>query len=85
MVVNMHEAKTNLSRLVERALAGEEVVIARAGKPVARLVAIEKKQPRVPGGWKGMIVDPDWDSPEVNKEIEKLFYESEIFPPEEDR
>jgi len=82
MQVNMHEAKTQLSRLVDRALGGEEIVIARNGKPVARLVpAHEKPQPRIPGAWKGKIwLADDWDSDETNQEIEKLFYESEIFP-----
>ena len=48
--VNMHDAKTHLSRLVERARLGEEVIIARAGKPVARIVAITAaRTPRTPG------------------------------------
>lgn len=72
----MHEAKTQLSRLVERAAAGEEVVIAKAGKPVARLVPVTK--PRREGGFlKGKIwFAPDWDSPETNKEIENMFYDA---------
>ncbi len=41
MVVNVHEAKSNLSKLLDRAAAGEEIVIGRAGRPVARLVALE--------------------------------------------
>ncbi len=54
--VNIHEAKTNLSKLIERVLAGEEIVIARAGKPVARLVAaVAEKAPRRPGLLKGKI------------------------------
>ena len=55
-VINMHEAKTTLSRLVERALAGEEIVIARNGTPVVRLVPVaQKAEPRVPGRLKGQI------------------------------
>ena len=55
-VVNVHEAKTQLSRLLERVEAGEEVVIARAGRPVARLVRFEvSRPPRVPGRLKGRI------------------------------
>ncbi len=74
----MHEAKTHLSRLVERAAAGEEVVIAKAGRPVARLVALEERSQRTPGFWKGRIsVAEDWDSPEANKEIEDLFHRDE--------
>lgn len=54
-VVNMHEAKTHLSRLVERAAQGEDVVIARAGRPVARLIAYEDDGPRKLGAWKGRV------------------------------
>lgn len=63
--VNMHEAKTQLSRLVERVAAGKEIVIARAGRPVARLVPIgDGKQKRVPGRWRGRIViHDDFDDP----------------------
>lgn len=54
--VNVHEAKTNLSRLLEKAAAGEEIVIARAGEPVARLVAIKGVAPaRRKGLLKGRI------------------------------
>ncbi len=62
-IVNMHQAKTSLSRLVERALAGEEVVIARNGEPLVRLVPIAKeREPRVPGRSKGQIwMAPDFD------------------------
>ena len=62
-VVNMHQAKTTLSRLVERALAGEDVVIARNGKPLVRLVRIAKKrEPRIPGRMEGKIwIAPDFD------------------------
>lgn len=74
MQVNVHEAKTQLSRLLERAEAGEEVVIARNGRPVARLVAIERPRREV-GFLKGWRIDPDWDSPETNKLIEEMFYE----------
>jgi len=72
-VVNMHQAKSSLSRLVARALAGEEVVIARNGKPVVRLVPIAKKrETRVPGRGKGKI----WISPEfefTEAEVTELF------------
>lgn len=60
----MHEAKTELSRLVERALAGEEVIIARAGVPVVRLVPVVRKGRRVLGQWKGMVrMSADFDAP----------------------
>jgi prevent-host-death family protein len=74
-VVNIHEAKTHLSRLVERVESGEEVVIARAGRPVARLVPLGRRtKPRVLGSLRGQIrMAPDWDSPEVNAEIARDF------------
>ncbi len=54
--VNMHEAKSQLSALVEEVLAGGEVVIAKSGKPLARLVPFEQsKEPRKPGRWKGKL------------------------------
>ena len=54
--VNIHAAKTHLSRLVERVEAGEEVVIARAGRPVARLVPYRtRRAPRTPGLWRGRV------------------------------
>ena len=72
-VVNMHQAKSSLSRLVERALAGEDVVIARNGEPLVRLVPIPKKrEPRVPGRYKGKV----WMAPDLeftDAEIEELF------------
>ncbi|HEX6111738.1 MAG TPA: type II toxin-antitoxin system Phd/YefM family antitoxin [Geminicoccaceae bacterium] len=55
--VNVHQAKTHLSRLLERVAAGEEVIIARAGKPVARLVSIEREEPRKPGLAKGHVTE----------------------------
>jgi prevent-host-death family protein len=63
--LNLYEAKTRLSQLVERAAAGEEIVIAKAGKPRARLVALPKtKRPRRPGGSKGRIrIAADFDAP----------------------
>jgi len=72
-IVNMHQAKTSLSRLVERALAGEEVVIARNGEPLVKLVPVEKKrEPRVPGRLKGKVwMAPDFEF--TDAEIEELF------------
>jgi len=62
-VVNMHEAKTHLSKLVARVEAGEEIVIARAGRPVARLVPpMPKRQPRRFGIWRGRVwIADDFD------------------------
>ncbi len=63
--VNMHDAKSNLSRLVEEVEAGGEIVIARAGKPVARLVPLaQATRPRKPGLLKGRIrIAADFDAP----------------------
>ena len=56
MQVNTHEAKTHLSKLLERAAAGEEIVIAKAGRPIARLVAYRQPdEPRRPGLWAGQV------------------------------
>jgi prevent-host-death family protein len=64
MLVNMHEAKTHLSRLIGQVEAGETVVIGRAGRPVARLVPYaEERLPRQPGALKGRLwVAEDFDS-----------------------
>ena len=63
--VNIYAAKTNLSRLVDRAAAGEEIIIARAGKPRARLVPLgpEPAVARRPGGWEGLVIADDFDAP----------------------
>lgn len=60
---NLHEAKTNLSKLVELVIQGEEVLICKAGKPVAKLVPFqEKKENRKPGALKGKIrIKKDFD------------------------
>jgi len=81
--VNIHEAKTTLSKLIEAAERGEDVVIARAGKPAVRLVMAQadtaKPKRRTPGAWKGKVwYAPDYD--QADAEIERDFYESKIFP-----
>lgn len=76
-IVNIHQAKTNLSKLIENALNGQEVVIAKAGKPVVKLVAYKKKlKPRKPGLWKGKVWIPD-NFTDEDPEINKLFYGEE--------
>jgi prevent-host-death family protein len=71
--VNIHDAKTHLSRLLEQVEAGEEVVISRAGRPIARLVAYRAlAKPRRPGGWRGQVrIASDFD--ELPPEIEAAF------------
>ena len=64
VVSNLYEAKTNLSKLVDRAAAGEEIIIAKNGVPLARLVPLEQPSPRQPGGWEGRVtIADDFDAP----------------------
>jgi prevent-host-death family protein len=64
-VFNIHEAKTHFSKLLERVMKGEEVVIAKAGKPVARILPVTTNvSTRQPGNDKGkVIIMPDFDAP----------------------
>ena len=57
--INVAEAKAKLSSLLDRVLAGEEIVIARAGKPLARLVPVKEKARRKPGAWRDWKVSAD--------------------------
>jgi prevent-host-death family protein len=72
--VNVYEAKTHLSQLLDRAAAGEEIVIARAGRPIARLVALAaaSSQRRAPGVWRGKVMIAE-DFDELPTEIETAF------------
>jgi prevent-host-death family protein len=73
-VVNIHEAKTHLSRLLERVSAGEEIVIAKAGRPVAKLIPyLESEEPRKMGGWKGRVWIAD-DFDELPPDLLAAFY-----------
>lgn len=71
--VNIQEAKTHLSRLVEQAAGGEEIVIAKAGRPYVRLVScLPERTPRTLGGWEGRVrVAADFD--ETPQELIVLF------------
>jgi len=74
MEVNIHEAKTHLSKLLERVALGEEVIIAKAGKPVAKLVSISAEpKTRIFGSARGEFTVPD-DFNDPDPEIEDLFY-----------
>ena len=67
---NIHEAKTNLSRIVERVERGEEIVISRAGHPVAKVVPLVRRVNRTAGGsLRGVDLGADWDSDETNAAI----------------
>jgi prevent-host-death family protein len=67
--VNIYDAKTRFSRLVERVEAGEDIVIARAGKPVARLVPIDNAEPRKPGMLKGLQIPDGFFDPLSEEEL----------------
>lgn len=83
--LNLYEAKTHLSDLVERAARGEEIVIAKAGTPMARLVPLpapERPVRRKPGMWKGKIwVADDFDDP-LPPDIQDALEDPKIFPEE---
>lgn len=78
--VNVHEAKTQLSQLLARVERGEEVTIARAGKPVARLVGVKPTEKRRLGAMAGQWVLPDCLLEPTSDEIIDLFEKGEIFP-----
>lgn len=83
VTANIHEAKTTLSKLIERALAGEEVIIAKAGKPLVHLTPVAradapKASRDIVGCLEGQVwFAPDWDAPETNAEIERWMYEGD--------
>jgi prevent-host-death family protein len=68
---NIHDAKTNLSRIIERVEQGEEIIISRAGKPVAKLVPLVRTVNRTGrGSLRGkLVLAEDWDSEETNNAI----------------
>jgi prevent-host-death family protein len=75
-IFNLSEAKTSLSRLVDRAVRGEEIILAKAGKPLAKLVPFHQpsqSQPRQPGGWEGRVrISEDFDDP-LPPEVQAAF------------
>ncbi len=85
--VNMHEAKTHLSKLVERVEGGEEIVISRAGKPAAKLVPMPqvKSGKRKLGGWEGIEVPSDEEWREFKEELAKDFEEAGLIPSEDEQ
>jgi prevent-host-death family protein len=76
---NMHDAKTHLSRIIERVERGEEIVIDRAGKPVAKIVPLTRRVNRTAvGSLAGRLdLSGDWDSADTNAEIAAEFGVSE--------
>lgn len=73
-MINVHEAKTHLSRILDRVAGGEEVLIAKAGKPIARLVPVPvDKKTRTPGTYRGRIrIGDDFDAPLPDDMLESL-------------
>ena len=72
---NIHDAKTNLSRIIDRVEHGEEIVISRAGTPVAKVVPLNPRARRTARGSLAgrLVLADDWDSPEVNEAIARDF------------
>jgi prevent-host-death family protein len=68
--VNIHEAKTQFSQLVDRAHAGEEIVVAKDGEPWARLVPLAAPAARQPGLLRGLRIDPAFDEPLPDDELD---------------
>jgi prevent-host-death family protein len=76
--VNIHEAKTHLSRLVEKAAKGEAFIIAKAGKPMVKVVPLEAEKPKIRlGGLEGQFAIPDNIKEFGREEIEAMFYGEE--------
>jgi prevent-host-death family protein len=74
--VNIHEAKTNLSKLIARARSGENVIIAKAGTPMVRLVPVEQPRKPVFGSAKGLIkFKKGWDAPMTKRELDEFLGE----------
>lgn len=74
IITNIHETKTNLSALLNRALAGDEVIIARGNEPLARLVPyVQDSSPRTGGQWAGQVSLPD-NFEFTDEELNELFY-----------
>lgn len=81
MQINMLDAKNRLSSLIVAAEKGEEVLIARNGVPVAKIVKYTAPKVNPPGAWKGQIdYASDWNSSETNAEIERLFNDTDNAP-----
>lgn len=79
---NIQEAKTHLSRLVEQAAAGEEIIIAKAGKPMAKLVPYSPPQKARVGGFLAGKIHESQDCWEPDEVLEKAMREGSIFPTE---
>ena len=91
MEVNVHHAKTNLSKLISAAESGEEVIIARNGKPAVKLVVVsppaKKSRKHLLGAWegRGLVAPTDEEWAAMDKEIEDLMLGSPLLPPDKDK
>ncbi len=74
VTLNAQDVEAQLSKLLERVAAGEEVIVTKAGEPIAKLVPIKKKQKRTPGGAEGLRVPPEFFEP-LPKDIMRYFEE----------
>jgi len=86
-IVNIHDAKTRLSALIAAAVAGKPFIIAKAGKPLVKVTALESSAPRKSrlGGLRGQLSIPDDFDTMSEKEIEEMFYGPEGFGPLDDK
>lgn len=87
LIVNIHDAKTRLSRLVEMAARGESFIIAKAGKPMVKVVPLDAPEPKARkriGFAEGLYNVPDDFDTMFQEEIEDMFYNGPIFPAEDD-
>lgn len=78
--VNIHEAKTHLSRLIEEAMKGESFIIAKAGKPMVKVSPIAEKPPQRIGFMEGKFTVPDNFDTMFAEEIREMFEDGPLFP-----
>lgn len=76
MEINIYEAKTKFSQLIERAMVGEEIIIAKAGKPMVKLVRVDVPAKRALGSAAGTIeYQPGWDDPMTENDLSEMLGE----------
>ena len=86
LTINIHEAKTYFSRFIEKAAAGEEIIIAKAGKPIAKLVPLHSlSSPRSLGIFKGQLNVPEDFDAALPEDVVMQFQNGAIEPPSENR
>lgn len=86
LTINIHEAKTHLSRFIEKAAVGEEIIIAKAGKPIAKLVPLHSlPSPRNLGMFKGQLSVPEDFDAALSEDVAMQFQNGAIEPSSENR